>query len=142
MSIPLGAAGRGRPSSSLTTSCRFWARATAKNKVRNLKSFLHPILVPNQWQMLLCKLLERAHVRIKRPSKNLSFLGLCHDASVVFDKGNGRPFSLNVAQSHTYRCYTITKGDQQHRSAGSRYNCNSRTIRAHASSTDLTKLLG
>src|SRR5262249_3089732 len=70
----------------------------AENRASDLKSLLHPILVPDQWQMLLCKLLKRAQIRIKRPGENLSFLGLCRNASIVFDEGNGRPFGLNARQ--------------------------------------------
>ena len=81
----------------------------AENSARNLEPLLQPIPVPNQRQMLLCKLLERANIGIKRPGKNLSFLRLCRDARVVFDEGNSLPFGLNARQRYGYRCQIITK---------------------------------
>ena len=81
----------------------------AENSARNLEPLLQPIPVPNQRQMLLCKLLERANIGIKRPGKNLSFLRLCRDARVVFDEGNSRPFGLNARQRYGHRCQIITE---------------------------------
>src|SRR5262245_13755703 len=102
--LPLTA--RGRPNNdhraggARFTSCRNVAglllcALPAEYEVGNLKWLVHAILVPDDRQMLFCKLLQRTHIRIQRPCKNLSLRRRCRDVSVVLDKGNVRPSGLN-----------------------------------------------